>query len=72
MNTKHSPPVLTFRFCAQSSYGARNCHPRRRLRAHAETRRDICTYDSPCSTRKTIAAVAIAQFRKLVLVVPHM
>ena len=42
MNTKHSPPVLTFRFCAQSSYGARNCHPRRRLRAHAETRRDIC------------------------------
>lgn len=72
MNTKHSPPVLTVRFCAQSSYSARYCHPRRRLRAHAETRRDICVRQPLLHPQDDQAAVAIAQFRKLVLVAPHM
>jgi hypothetical protein len=72
MNSTHSPLVLPFRSCAQSLYGARDCHPRRRLRTHAETRCDIRVRQPLLHPQDDQAAVAIAQVRELISVEPHM
>jgi hypothetical protein len=64
-------PDLALHLRSQPMNGASDCHPRRRLRAHAKTRGDVRVRQPLFHAQDDQAAVAHAQRRELVPVAPH-